>query len=395
MLFKVIITTILFLFSTVAASQEIGDSVILESNNSTGVPIHPADQKKSFVRWPNGSSAVVTEVGTRFRIRASDGAEGWVAAKYISVMPENDIEEDGVEQLAYIVGTWNIEHFKAGAKRGFPENTRGGPSYPQHDRDLAHIARVIRDELGAAVLVLNEINGVSDSAPTKSNELDALLLELGSSWQYMLSTDGGSERIAILFDSTKAGLGTCHEFPNASGARDHFGCSFFFKHTDNSGMNDLVVIGVHLKSGQNLNIEHNSEMADLLEGFAAAFDGKPFSKNEKDIVIMGGFNSNFYDTKLENFWKDFGGSEYDIDVLAPDDVSEYQPTRLEKVPLRPNSIIDYIMATTISDGIVDDLVRSTAHVHDELLSGPFENFRRVVSDHIPVTIRIRIRPDDD
>ena len=115
---------------------------------------------------------------------------------------------------------------------------------------------------------------------------------------------------------------------------------------------------------------------------------------EIDVVIAGDFNANLYDNKHENFWQDFAGA-YDIDVLAPDDVSNYAPTRLAKVPLRPNSVIDYLMASQVDGGVGDDLVRSTAHVHDELLSAPFEGFRRVASDHLPVTIRVRLRADDD
>ena len=117
---------------------------------------------------------------------------------------------------------------------------------------------------------------------------------------------------------------------------------------------------------------HNAEMAALAGEFAAAFDGDPFPTAERDVVIAGDFNANLYDTKLEDFWNDFAGTDFDIDVLAPANVSDYQPTRLAKVPLRPNSIVDYVMASSVNGGVGDDLVRSTAHVHDELLSSPFE-----------------------
>lgn len=159
-------------------------------------------------------------------------------------------------------------------------------------------------------------------------------------------------------------------------------------------MNDLVVIGVHLKSGQFRNAAHNAEMAALAGAFSGAFDGNPFSDDEIDVVIAGDFNANRYDSRRENFWMNFGGA-LDIDVLAPDDVGDYAPTRLAKVPLRPNSVIDYVMASQVTGGVGDDLVRSTAHVHDELLTAPFEDFRRIASDHLPVTIRIRVTPDDD
>ena len=121
----------------------------------------------------------------------------------------------------------------------------------------------------------------------------------------------------------------------------------------------------------------------------------PFPSVERDVVVAGDFNANRYDSRQENFWNNFAGTAFDIDVLAPVDATDYSPTRLARVPLRPNSVIDYIMGSQLSGGVGDDLVLSTAHVHDELLSSPFENFRRIASDHIPVTIRVRLSEDDD
>jgi endonuclease/exonuclease/phosphatase family metal-dependent hydrolase len=197
-----------------------------------------------------------------------------------------------------------------------------------------------------------------------------------------------------LNDSAKAERGNCFTVGNASGPRDHLGCIFTFKAVDGSSMNDLVVIGVHLKSGQNLNSIHNGEMQSLSAAFASIFDGNPLPTMERDVVIAGDFNANLYDTKLENFWEDFAGT-FDVDVLAPTSFTDYQPTRLAKVPLQPSSYIDYVMASSLAGGVKDDLVRSTAHVHSELLTSPFEDFRRNASDHVPVTIRIKVGVDDD
>lgn len=391
---KSALIAILFCITPPTIAQEVGDSVILQSSNPAGIPMHPADQDNSFVRWPNGSTATVVDIGTWIQVRAPDGDEGWVTRRYVTVISEDHTETDGNEQIAYVVGTWNIEHFKNSQARGFPENLFGGPTYPQSDRDLNLVASIIRDSLQAAILVLNEINGVSGSNPPSSNELDGLMTALGPSWQYVISADGGTLRTAIIHDSSKADRGNCLEFGNASGPRDHIGCFFTFKAPDGTAMNDLVVIGVHLKSGQGRNNQHNAEMADLSAGFAGAFDGDPLPTLERDVVIAGDFNANLYDSAQENFWNDFAGT-FDVDVLAPTSFTDYAPTRLARVPLQPNSFIDYVMASSLSGGVWDDLVRSTAHVHGELLTSPFEEFRRKVSDHIPVTIRIRLTADDD
>lgn len=387
--------TIVFISNT-ALGRDIGDTVMMRSTNPAGVPVHPADGEMSYVRWPNGSTSVIREIGRWFRVEAPDGDQGWVTGNYLTVVSE-EVEEftEGAEQSFRVVGSWNLEHFKSGASRGFPENRFGndGPTYPQRDRDLSRIASVIRDDLGATVLALSEINGISGSNPPRSNEMDKLIAELGGGWEYVLSSDGGSQRVSLLHDSSKARRESCHEFPNSSGPRDHLGCLYTLLAADGSSMNDLVVIGVHLKSGQGNASQHNAEMADLAREFSAAFDGNPFNEAEQDIVITGDFNANLYDSSNENFWHDFG--QLEIDVLAPEHAVDYRPTRLRSVPLRPGSLIDYVMASTVAGGAAEDLVRSTAHVHHELLESPFEEFRRRLSDHIPVTVRVMLEADDD
>ena len=391
----------------IVSAQEPGDRVVMRSTNAAGVPVHPADGDRRFVRWPNGSTGIVQEVGTErgwLRVTAADGDEGWIVRRYLTVIDEPDDEPgDGTEELALSVGAWNLEHFKVGASRGFPENGSGGPTYQPHERELDLIAGIIRDDLQAAILVLNEINGRSGSNPPRSDEMDSLVSELGSGWAYELSESGRSLRIAILFNTTKVRRGACHEFEipfqEVQSAdispRDPFACAFTFLSSDGSAQNDLVVIGVHLKSLQRLNRNHNAAMAALAARFPGAFDGDPFDASERDIVIAGDFNASRYDSREEDFWDDFGGAQLDIDVLAPQNGSDYPPTRLRSVPLRPGSQIDYVMASSVSNGVGGDLVRSTAHVHHELLISPFEDFRRKASDHIPVTIRIRVGPDDD
>jgi hypothetical protein len=46
-------------------------------------------------------------------------------------------------------------------------------------------------------------------------------------------------------------------------------------------------------------------------------------------------------------------------------------------------------------GILDELVQWTAQVHTELLPTDFNEFRKHVSDHIPVTVRVKVVQDDD
>jgi len=384
-------------FASPLWAQEIGDRVVLHSDNPAGVPAHPGDGDNSFVRWPNGTEGEIVDIGNWFEVETATGTSGWVTARYVTPASPDEEPIPANETDAIVVGTWNLEHFKNGATRGFPENTRGGPSYLASERDLGYISSIIRDQIGASILVLNEVNG--RPGLDTSAELDALILQLGPSWDYSLSRSGNSQRQAILFDSDDVRREVCHEFAipeeDVQGkdisARDPLACYFTIIGEGGSEMNDFVVVALHLASGQNNNLNHNRAMEELASRFANIFDGSPFPTTELDILIAGDFNANRYDSRSENFWTEFG-DVYDIDTLSPNDGEQYLATRLSGVPLAPRSKIDYVMA---SGDLREDLVLAEAHIHHEVLVTPFEEFRRLASDHVPVSVRVLVSTDDD
>lgn len=53
------------------------------------------------------------------------------------------------------------------------------------------------------------------------------------------------------------------------------------------------------------------------------------------------------------------------------------------------------MASKIEGGLFEELTQATATVHHELLGSDFNEFRKSMSDHIPVTIRIKLTDDND
>lgn len=388
-----------------AGAQTIGDSVRLDSPSAQGVPVHPAAGDPSFVRWANGTVGRVTAIDQPsgwFRIESS-GSIGWVVKRYLTVIADDpDPDELGTEILAYVVGTWNLEHFKDGATRGFPENTNGGPSYPSRiDADFARIAEIIRNQLFAKVLVLNEINGRSGTK--QSDELDRPLTHLGMGWAYELTSAGHSQRIAILYDSRFARKESCTEITVAEQdiegkdvfERDPIACLFTFLDATGQARNDLIVVGVHLASGQHLVQNHNTAMGILRDRVNQAIANGTFPSGERDVLIGGDLNASRYDTKLENFWVNFDSARLDLATLAPVDGTEYPPTRLAGVPLHPKSQIDYLIASKRTGGLFEEIVQVVAHVHYELLLGGFDDFRQHVSDHIPVTVRIKVVPDVD
>ena len=84
-----------------------------------------------------------------------------------------------------------------------------------------------------------------------------------------------------------------------------------------------------------------------------------------------------------------------LKTLSPEDGEEYLGTRLAGVPLAPSSKIDYLMFSNVTGGLGNDLVQSLAQVRQDLLPPNFNEWRQHLSDHIPVTVRIKIVADDD
>jgi len=394
------------LASACVQAQEVGDPVRLFSSNAQGVPVHPAAGDNSYVRWANGTTGRISAIDAAsgwIEIDAA-GSSGWVTPRYVSVLSPEE-PEDGTLGAAIpvaVVGTWNLEWLKDGKSRGFPENTRGGPSYgPRTADDYRRIAEVIETRLGASIMLLQEING--ESGTRNSVEMNRLLGFLGEDWAYELSASGGSQRVAILYDETAVRRNHCEEFQvpatKVQGsdifARDPLACHLTFLDGSGAAKNDLLVVGLHLASGQDKTQNHDQAMHTLRLRLRGALTGGTFPAGERDILLGGDLNASRYDSKRENFWQVADPSGVSLDTLSPEDGEGYPGTRLAGVPLVPSSKIDYLLRVDRTGGLIDELVQRTAQVRLDLLPDNFNDFRRQLSDHIPVTVQIRIVPDDD
>ena len=405
---------ILFLFtlsivlwlSPIVLGQSVGDRVRLESSNPKGVPVHPGASDTSFVRWANDTVVKVLAAesqGKWFHI-SGDGKEGWVTKSYVTKIEDTDQDTEPAEAEAqvYVVGTWNLEWFDDAKGRGFPEYNHNGPKYgPRTLDDFKTIAGIITNQLLAKILVLDEINGRQNQA--SSVEMDRLVGCLGTNWSYEITKSGGAQRVAILYDSTTARKDFCAELNipeeqvHGKGffAREPLVAKFTFIDGQGHPKNDLVVVGIHLASGQELTENHNRAMDLLRTALKQKFADEPLLKGEKDVLVMGDFNADRYDDHPENIWVNYDLDGFNFKTMSPDQGEEYPATRMAGVPLFPRSKIDYILASGKDGGILDELVQWTAQVHTELLPAHFDDFRAHVSDHIPVTVRVRVVADDD
>jgi hypothetical protein len=97
---------------------------------------------------------------------------------------------------------------------------------------------------------------------------------------------------------------------------------------------------------------------------------------------------------VEKFFTDLDAGNWK--VLAGD---TYPATRLSGVPLEPKSQIDYLIVTRKTEGqsglLGEEIIAPEASVHQELAQGDWRTFRRVFSDHFPVTTCVGVTVDND
>jgi endonuclease/exonuclease/phosphatase family metal-dependent hydrolase len=299
------------------------------------------------------------------------------------------------QDACYVVGTWNLEHFRADATRGFPE--RAGQISPRSASDIEAIASAIRDTMRARLLTLQEINGRGTSSTT-SDEMDELVAALGGSYRYQVARSGGSQRAAFLWDEEFIRINQIFEIniPNQEIQNsDIFARNPFVAHAtlleNGQPRNDFVFVGLHLASGQQLTQNHDAAM-DRLFSELNSLEGSNsvFPAGEKDILIGGDLNASWYDTNVEQFFSELNSNGWRV-MARPG--AGYPSTRVN------GSQIDYLIATHQAGsfgGLIRDEIEDDEAIvwHGLAWNGRFK-FRDVFSDHFPVTTCVRSIADTD
>lgn len=396
--------SLLFLFTS-SRGQTAGELYYLSRPGST-IPAHPAAGDHSVSeRFPDGSIARILTIDsvTGWLEIAVDDQTGWIIRKYLG----EQIFADTSRTLSCVVGTWNLEWFKDGKGRGFPESASGGESYgPRTMDDYIAIAELIREELHAAVLALTEIH-TSSSGGMQSAEMDRLVGCLGGGYKYYPGEYANTQDVVLLYDTTRVRLNTSFEIvideKKIQGKdifdRDPLVAHFTALSPSGNPLNDFIFVGLHLASGQDNNTNHSKAMMLLTDTLAYLIEeGDVLPAGEDDIILTGDLNLDYFDKKRESHLEAMEAGEWDI--LADKDT--YPATRLAKVSasdapfeLGPKSKIDYIIVTDAMRGDDREVQVSQADVHQELANDDWPGFREHFSDHFPVTVALHLLPDDD
>lgn len=260
--------------------------------------------------------------------------------------------------------TWNLEWFN-GKSRGFPENTRGGPSYgPRDAYALAATASIVKKH-GLDLVGLQEIESQSD--------LECLLACLPGFCGAILN-DTAQQHCALLWDPEQCSITirpALSTLAITNGLRQGLHASV------KAGQFDFEVMVVHLANADDQVEQQVSTLQQWLHS------GGP---RDEDVVIAGDFNLTPREKPLQCLLADsllrwcFAG------------LSELEPTR----PPWPGGgrygkTIDHIFMTACC---YDQERWGDAYVpREDLAFGG--RYRELVSDHLPVIQSFHTDTDDD
>jgi endonuclease/exonuclease/phosphatase family metal-dependent hydrolase len=273
--------------------------------------------------------------------------------------------------VTFNVGTWNLEFL--GAEGNFRNNTP-----PRTAADHAAIGRKIA-ELGACVLAVQEIN---DEASLREVAAGA-----GGDWNVVLGTSGGwddgktAQRIGFVWDSAQVELLFAEELLQLP--REFEGLPIFHRVPVTAGFRhkasgcDFRLVTVHMKAGQKADDARKrrgeaTALANWLDALGNA------SGEDGDVLLLGDFNSTY-------------GAE-------PEQLFEQNDRRRYLEPRTPSPTILHF-ADPIDHVVVgqhfQEVRRDSLAIDGDCDGLPREQWRKVYSDHFPVTATIVAREDDD
>lgn len=275
------------------------------------------------------------------------------------------------QPVDFKVGTWNLEFL--GADGNFRNNLPN-----RDDRDLALLGRKVR-ELGVVALAVQEVN---DEATLRKVAAAA-----GPAWDCLLGTSGEwddkktAQRIGFLWDTAEVELVHCEELLQLP--REFEGKPIFhrvpvtgvFRHVGTRA--DFRLVTVHLKAGRKPEDElkrrgESTLLTQWLDGLAKA------PGEDQDVVLLGDFNCT-YGTQPQQALEASNLRRW-LAHAAPTPTIMHFPEPIDQV--------------VVADGCAE-VQRGSLAVDGDFDGMDKEAWRKIYSDHFPVTVTLRATVDDD
>jgi len=269
------------------------------------------------------------------------------------------------------IGTWNLEFLGAATdfRNGLPL---------RDDSDLQKIGEKIRS-LGVAVLAVQEIGG---EAP-----LHKVAAGAGPSWQLVLGTTGGwddgknAQRIGFLYDRSQVELLHAAELLHLP--RKLEDVDIFHRVPVTACFRvvatgfDFRAVTVHFKAGQKAQDEKKRRLeSTTLHEWVVGLQDR--AGEDQDVVVLGDFNST-YGTDPQKALETGGALQY------------VQPSSLAPTIMHFPEPIDQVAR---GPGFTE-LLADSFTVHGDLGGLDKNAWRKIYSDHFPVTVAIQGPGDAD
>ncbi len=305
-------------------------------------------------------------------------------------------------QSTITITTWNIEHLGSSG-RGFGGGFGAGSLPMRTTEDLKKIATLIKNDLKADVLALQEIGiGMLEGGRSRSGELNTIVSELGSTWEYFLPpvasipADDENMFCALLWNAAKVNALDLFvmEVPNHELAgRALFDrrpvVGYFEARKDGVGTNDFILVSVHLASGQDHEENHLIAVTVIEHEL-----NKSLADNEvqeSDRIILGDFNDNPF-AKTEA-----GNQKYSPALYAHMAFKGYTDlvsadTGATRMDSNLTSIIDHILVSKSAKLHIPTTQAKKFVPGDSSTFGPW---RATFSDHFPLSFEMKVENSDD
>ncbi len=159
--------------------------------------------------------------------------------------------------------------------------------------------------------------------------------------------------------------------------------------TGQTNRNDIVLVNVHLASGQSNDENHAIAMIALEHGLRGFLEDNEVT--ESDRIILGDFNDNPHALTaagnprfIQSLYQHMGTKRY----------TDLVPASLNFTRMNNNltSLIDHILVNNSAQNHISSTVavRFTPGA-----SSTFANWRQTFSDHFPLSITLQVQADDD
>lgn len=294
------------------------------------------------------------------------------------------------------ITTWNIEHLGSNG-RGFGGGFGAGSLPLRTDAQLRQIADFIENDLQADVLAVQEI---AVTGPDQTSiELDKIIARLGNSWRYILADEPTDAEMVNGFiwnnDSVTVLQAFTIDMPNIEMAGknlfDRMPVVLYFEtiETGQTNRNDIVLINVHMASGQTNDENHAIAMISLEHALTGILEDNEVK--ESDRVILGDFNDNPHKLTaagnpkfINTLYQHMERKKYTNLVAAT-----LNFTRMDS---NLSSLIDHIL---VNNSAKNQISSTTAVRFTPGDSSTFADWRQTFSDHFPLSFMLEIEADDD